>query len=125
MANRRMVRKEIQLSAAEYARIRRRAEACGMSPAVYIRETALGAVPKARPNRLGQEVIYRLTRIGARLNHVARGANDNDGLHAAMDLDALSEEIAALILSLGEVQSPEEGEEGGSRADDRKGRPGS
>ncbi|HXQ28914.1 MAG TPA: hypothetical protein VN848_06550 [Gemmatimonadales bacterium] len=56
----------------ELARITARARACGHTPARFIRETALGAVPAARREPAAADVLRALARLGASLDALAR-----------------------------------------------------
>ncbi|HXQ30007.1 MAG TPA: hypothetical protein VN848_12160 [Gemmatimonadales bacterium] len=56
----------------ELARITARARACGQTPARFIRETALGAVPAARREPAAPEILRALARLGASLDALAR-----------------------------------------------------
>jgi hypothetical protein len=56
----------------ELARITARAHACGRTPARFIRETALGAVPAARRDAAAADALRALARLGASLDALAR-----------------------------------------------------
>ena len=56
----------------ELAGITACAHACGRTPARFIRETALGAVPAARRESAAQDVLRALARLGASLDALAR-----------------------------------------------------
>ncbi len=64
--------KLIRLRPDELARITTRARACGQTPARFIRETALGAIPAARREPAAPEVLRALARLGASLDALAR-----------------------------------------------------
>ena len=90
MPERRTAAKLIRFHPDELARITERARACGRTPARFIRETALGAIPKARQNAATGAALYELARIGKRLDELARLAQA--GQHAA-----LSDRLAAVV----------------------------
>ena len=64
---RRTATKLLRLHPEELARITERAEACGLNPARFIRETALGTKPKARHHADTDRLLRSLARIGHRL----------------------------------------------------------
>jgi hypothetical protein len=80
----------VRFTADEFALIRERARECGKPPARYIRETALGAVPRVRRSAANAAVIRELARIGNALTQlaaVARGSNtpaDTAAIEAAL-----------------------------------------
>lgn len=76
--SRRTTTKLLRLHPEELARITARAQACGQTPARFIRETALGTKPKAQ-HQAGTEPLLRgLARIGSSLEQIARLV-DSDG----------------------------------------------
>ncbi len=87
----------VRLSPAELGTIRERAERCGRPTSTFMREVALGAVPRARPRRLEQEAVYQLGRIGNNLNQLARAANATGRIELARRIrDALGELLEAV-----------------------------
>src|SRR5213594_3586082 len=60
---RRTTTKLLRLHPEELARIAARAQACGQTPARFIRETALGATPKARQHLDAESVLRTLGRL--------------------------------------------------------------
>ena len=68
-----------------------RAAECGKGISTYMREVALGSVPRARPRRVEQQAIHQLARIGNNLNQLAYVANatgrldDTRRLHEVLD----------------------------------------
>lgn len=76
----------------EFRALTERARECGLPPARFIREAALGAVPKARRTPANAELIRQLARIGTELRQLAGGARDHaDALTAEALSGALSE----------------------------------
>ena len=81
----------VRLSPDERRSIRERAHDCGMGASTYMRETALGSKPRARPRRLEQKAVYHLGRIGNNLNQLAYIANatgrldDTSRLHEVLN----------------------------------------
>ena len=92
MSERRTAAKLIRFHPDELALITQRAQSCGQTPARFIRETALGAIPKARQHAATGALICELARIGKILDDLARLAQA--GRYAALaerlaaDLDA-------------------------------------
>jgi Mobilization protein NikA len=59
----------------EWARLEERARLCGLAPARYLREVALGFEPKVRAGAIERQLLYHLARIGNNLNQLAHAAN--------------------------------------------------
>lgn len=59
----------------EWAAICERARDAGVAPSRYLRQAALGAVPKPRPHAVNREAVYQLGRIGNNLNQLAKLGN--------------------------------------------------
>ena len=68
----RSIAKLVRFSTEELARISERAHICGYTPARYIRETALGAIPKARHHADRDALLRELARVGCDLGRLAR-----------------------------------------------------
>jgi hypothetical protein len=68
MPERRTTAKLIRFRPEELARITARARACGRTPACFIRETALGAIPRPRPDAAADPLLCELARVGRRLD---------------------------------------------------------
>ena len=66
--------KLLRLHPEELARITARARACGQTPAGFIRETALGSIPKARHDAAADPLLAELARVGRSLHQLARVA---------------------------------------------------
>lgn len=66
---RRVVRK-IRFSGAEWAVVEERARSCGRAPARYVREVALGAVPKMSRTRANAPIIRELGALAAAVQRV-------------------------------------------------------
>jgi hypothetical protein len=64
--------KLIRFAPDELAAVTRRARACGRTPARFIREAALGAIPKARHNEDRDRTLLALARVGGQLSVLAR-----------------------------------------------------
>ncbi len=72
---RRTATKLLRLHREELDRITARAQACGQTPARFIRETALGAMPRAHRHADTKPLLRALARIGSSLQQVARLAH--------------------------------------------------
>lgn len=106
MSQLRTVAKLVRFSPDEIARVSERARTCGRTVARYIRETALGAVPKARHHVERDALLRELARTGrdlARLALLAEGTRA-DFASAEQDqlLAALADHRAALRAVIGE-----------------------
>lgn len=87
----------VRFTAAEFRAVTQRAGECGLPPARFIREVALGAVPKARRAPANAELIRQLARAGTALQQLARGARERGEAPAAAALEqALAELLEAV-----------------------------
>jgi hypothetical protein len=68
--------KLIRYSVAELELVTQRARDCGRPVARYIRETSLGAVPRARRTAMSDVVIRQLARVANRLTQLSRLATE-------------------------------------------------
>ncbi len=87
--------------AEELAVITAQARACGLTPTRFIRETALGAIPKAARHADTDPLLCELARIGRSLDHLAQAARtgiqvDNGATVAARLSTALDAYEAAV-----------------------------
>ena len=57
----------VRLSPEERDSVRERAAICGKPISTYMREVALGSVPRVRRGHLERKTIYHLSRIGSNL----------------------------------------------------------
>ncbi len=100
--------KLIRFAPDELAAICCRAQACGRAPARFIREAALGAIPKARHNQDRERILLTLARVGGQLSVLARRINgdkqhESDG--AQLDA-ALAEHRTAIRALMPSVLAP-------------------
>ena len=103
MAERRTAAKLIRFHREELARITERARACARTSARFIREAALGAVPKPQQNTERDRVLRELARIGRSLDQLARLASQSEGTAIAERLAvALDAHRAAIRYVVGE-----------------------
>ena len=97
MPERRTAAKLIRFHPAELARITARAQACGQTPARFIRDTALGAIPKARQDAVAVPLLCELARIGRRLDELAHLAQAGQDAALAKRVRAALDEHWALV----------------------------
>lgn len=72
MPARRTAVKLIRFHPDELSQIARRAQDCGRTPARFIREAALGAIPKPRHHADRDALLRELAHVGAELDQLAR-----------------------------------------------------
>lgn len=77
-----------------------RARECGLPVSSFLRDVGLGAVPRARPQRLEKEAVYQLGRIGNNLNQLAYVANATKRLDTERHLREVTHELLAAIRRL-------------------------
>jgi hypothetical protein len=97
--------KLIRFAPDELAAVSRRARVCGRTPARFIREAALGAIPKARQNEERDRILLALARVGGQLSVLARRTNDgnqheSDGAQLAAALTEHRTLVRALMPSV-------------------------
>lgn len=90
----------VRLAPEERRAIRERAHLCGKGASTYMREVALGSVPRARPQRLEQKAVYHLSRIGNNLNQLAHAANATGRLAESRRIMRALEELTEAIRRL-------------------------
>lgn len=66
-ADRRTRRKVVLFSASEWLVIEQRARECGLTPNRYIRDCAIGAVPRSAPGAANAPLVRQLARLGTSL----------------------------------------------------------
>src|SRR5947207_6445181 len=72
MPERRTAAKLIRFHPEELARITERARLCGQTSSRFIRETALGAIPKARQHAATDAALREPARVGRHLDELPR-----------------------------------------------------
>jgi hypothetical protein len=89
-AERRTTKYTVSVNEAEKTTVEAAAEAVGLAPAVYLREVGVGT----RVAKRADDVLYhRLSRIGVRLQHLARRAGDEERGGDQAALEALLQEV--------------------------------
>lgn len=80
----------------EFAVVAERARTCGRAPARFIREAALGAIPRERRSAANAELVRQLARIGNNLNQLAARAHAGAPVLEGAIETALSEVLSAV-----------------------------
>lgn len=104
MPERRTTAKLIRFHAQELARITAAARACGLTPARFIRETALGAIPRPRPRTAAEPLLRELAQIGRALAQLARLAQTGPTAGLAAQVRTALEGHEALIRQVVETR---------------------
>ncbi len=100
MVDCRTVTKLIRLDPEELRQITDSARRAGLTPARFIRESALGAAPKARVRAAMAPVFHELARIGRSLDQLARCAQASHDAALAAQTRAALERHQALVRHL-------------------------
>lgn len=93
--------RKIRYTSAEWEAIVECAHTCGKAPAEYVRETSLGAMPRARHGRENEAVVHELGRIGTALAALARVAKESGMTTQATALDAALADVVTAVRRLG------------------------
>lgn len=93
--------RKIRYTSAEWEAIVECAQACGKPPAEYVRETSLGAMPRARHGRENEAVVHELGRIGTAVAALARAAKESGMTAQATVLDAALADVLTAVRRLG------------------------
>ena len=91
---------KVRVSVGEHRVILERAKECGKGTSTYMREVALGSVPRARPRRIEMHAIHQLARIGNNLNQLARVANTLRRVDLSQRLAQVLAEVEAAVRRL-------------------------
>ena|SRR5438105_699466 len=101
---RRTVRK-IRFTPEEWARVTDRAAECARPPARYVREVALGSIPRVRHSQVRAPIIRELGRIAVTLVQIASGRpetfNRNDDPVVRDMLQRALDELLAAVRRIG------------------------
>ena len=93
----RVERVTVRLTGEERRLLERRAGECGRTVSAYLRETALGAVPRRSAGAAGRETRWHLARIGNNLNQLAYRANASGRVDAVETLRAVLAKLHPLL----------------------------
>lgn len=87
----------VSVNDAEREAVESAAEAAGLAPSAYLREVGVGGGAGGRIERRAGEVIYhRLSRVGVRLQALARRVSGDGQTDDAEELEALVREVVEL-----------------------------
>jgi len=100
MVDRRTATKLIRLHPEELREITESARRSGLTPARFIRETALGARPRARSHAATGPLLRELARIGRCLDQLARVAHASQDAALAAQMSAALKRHEALVRHL-------------------------
>src|SRR6476646_9344242 len=92
--------RKIRFTDEECAVIVDRARLCGRAPARYVRETALGAVPRATRTQTTAPVIHQLGRLGSQLRRLSERLTERGELAPASEISQALVEILAVVRQL-------------------------
>jgi hypothetical protein len=90
----------VRMSPVERRAVAERADLCGHCLSTYMRSVALGSIPRSRPRRIEQKVVYLLGRIGTNLNQLTRIANTTGRIDHTRRLEAVINELLEAIRRL-------------------------
>lgn len=93
----RLERITMRLTGQERQVLERRAADCSRTVSAYVREVALGSVPRRSAGAAGRETRYHLGRIGNNLNQLAHLANSSQRLRAERELLGALGELRAIL----------------------------
>lgn len=94
-------RATLRLDDAEWAAFQERVLATGRTTGRYLRELVMGTVPRARPTQAHADLVRELAKLGNNVNQLAHVANATDRLPEAARLEAMLDELLALIRRVG------------------------
>jgi len=97
MVDRRTATKLIRLHPEELRQITECARRSGLTPARFIRETALGTPPRARSHAAAAPLLRELARVGRSLEQLARCAGASQDAALAAQTSAALERHQALV----------------------------
>lgn len=104
--NAKRIARKIRFSPEEWERVRDRAIACGKAPARYVRDVALGSVPRPRSSVTNAPTVRELARIGNTLRTLLeRSYQKTDGAStdpagAGQSMEARLHEALAELLAV-------------------------
>ena len=96
----RTIRTTVRLSPQEHQALKERATDCGRQISTFMRESALGAIPRQRQPRIEREAVHQLARVGNNLNQLARAANTTGRAELSRRLDEVLQEVLEAIADL-------------------------
>lgn len=94
-------KRNIRFHDREWERVERRARACGLPPATFVRKAALGIKLRARRNRTENELILQLGRIGMDLQRLVHASERAGKCPCRDELQSVLEEVLAAVRRIG------------------------
>src|SRR5690554_6009399 len=94
-------KRNIRFHDGEWERVERRARACGLPPATFVRKAALGGKLRARRKRTENELILQLGRIGMDLRRLVETSEGSDEAPRRNELQSVLEEVLAAVRRIG------------------------
>ena len=91
----------VRFTPGEWRAVEERARVCGRAPAVYIREAAIGAVPKARRVPEHADLIRELARLGNTLSALVAAVRSDGNECLVDDADAVLTEVLDAVRRVG------------------------
>lgn len=85
----------------EWERVVRHAQACGLPAATFVRRVSLGAKPRARRNRIENEMILQLGEIATDLHRLVGLAEQRKDLPSPDRLEHLLNDILTAVRRIG------------------------
>jgi citrate lyase beta subunit len=101
MVNRRTAAKLIRFHPAELSLVAEHARVCGLTPARFIRETALGGIPRAKRHADTAPLLRELALIGRDLAQLARAGRERGDTPEAERLAAALDALLAAARRVG------------------------
>ena len=92
--------RKIRFSDEEWAAIVDHARLCGRAPARYVRETALGAVPRSTRSQAIAPIIHELGRLGTQLRRLSEQLIATPDSPQSKQLDEVLTEILRTVHQL-------------------------
>ena len=92
--------RKIRFSDREWAVIVDHARLCGRAPARYVRETALGAVPRSTRTQATAPIIHELGRLGTQLRRLSEQLIATPDSPQSKQLDEVLTEILRTVHQL-------------------------
>lgn len=93
--------RKIRFSDDEWTAIVDRARLCGRAPARYVRETALGAVPRRTRTQAIAPVVHQLGRLGNQLRQLSERLTERGESASASEISRALGETLAVVRQLG------------------------
>ncbi len=93
----------VRMSPVERRAVAERADLCGGCLSTYMRRVAVGSIPRSRPRRIEQKVVYHLGRVGTSLNQLTRIANTTGRIDHSQHLKTILSELFEVMRRLADA----------------------